>query len=96
MTMDSGRDPAGQALAVPAEPVPRLGPSGFDPSRSVDGEVLRPESCDAEVAEMMERLSKLQTWLVMQCCQRNGDPMFRAAMSLVQDVRVLIVERCFK
>jgi hypothetical protein len=57
--------------------------------------VLRPESCDAEIADMMERLSKLQTWLVMKCCEQRGDPMFRAAMSLVQDVRVLIVERCF-
>jgi hypothetical protein len=71
-------------------------PIGEHPLRAVEGEVLRPESCDAEVAAMMERLSKLQTWLVMQCCQRNGDPAFRAAMGLIQDVRVLIVERCFK
>jgi hypothetical protein len=35
MTSDTeyGRDPLGQALAVPVEPVARLGPSGFDPSR---------------------------------------------------------------
>jgi hypothetical protein len=28
-----GRAPSGQALAVPVEPVARLDPSGFDPSR---------------------------------------------------------------
>ena len=89
---DMGDSPA----LAKAEPVSRLGPLGFDPGRSVEGEILRPESCDAEVADMMERLSRLQTWLTLQCCQRSGDPEFRSAMSLVQDVRVLIVERCFK
>ena len=30
----SGRDPSGQALAVPVEPASGLAPSGFDPSRA--------------------------------------------------------------
>ena len=60
------------------------------------GEVLQPESCDEEVADMMERLSRLQTWLELQCTSRRGDRDYLAAMRLVQDVRVLIVERCFR
>jgi hypothetical protein len=32
-TANDGRAPSGQALAVPVEPVSRLDPSGFDPSR---------------------------------------------------------------
>jgi hypothetical protein len=36
-TTNDGRAPSGQALAVPVEPVSRLDPSGFDPSRYVTG-----------------------------------------------------------
>ena len=96
MTGKVGARPSEQALAVPATPAVAVdGPSGFDPSRVLEGEILRPESCDAEVADMMERLSRLQTWLVLQCTSRRGDPDYLSAMRLVQDVRVLIVERCF-
>jgi hypothetical protein len=35
MSKVSGRAPSGQALAVPVEPVSRLDPTGFDPSRVV-------------------------------------------------------------
>jgi hypothetical protein len=35
MATDSGRVPSGQALAVPVEPVTRLDPTGFDPSRAM-------------------------------------------------------------
>jgi hypothetical protein len=37
MNKEVGRVPSGQALAVPAEPVSRLGPLGFDPSRMALG-----------------------------------------------------------
>ncbi len=62
---------------------------------AANGEVLPPESCDDEIAGMMARLDKLQHWLVMQSCQRQGDRHFMSAATLVQDVRVLLVERCF-
>lgn len=35
MDKDLGRDPLGQALAVPVEPASSLAPTGFDPSRVV-------------------------------------------------------------
>lgn len=39
MATDIGRDPTGQALAVPVEPASSLAPTGFDPSRVRRGSV---------------------------------------------------------
>lgn len=69
---------------------------GVPTKATLHGEVLPDPSCDDEVADMMERLSRLQTWLTLQCTESRGDREYLAAMRLVQDVRVLLVERCFK
>jgi hypothetical protein len=57
MNKVSGRDPSGQALAVPVEPVARLDHAGFDPSRwhTVDtlprGKRVLARTCRGEIIE---------------------------------------------
>ncbi len=62
----------------------------------LEGEVIRPRGCDDEVSALMDRLDKLQSFLVLQAARNRGDRAFMSAATLVQDTRVLIVERCFK
>ncbi|WBO23908.1 hypothetical protein [Sphingomonas abietis] len=56
--------------------------------------VLPPRNCDPEVAQIMDELSKLQTWLVLQGA-RQGGQLEMSAADLIQRTRCLIVERCF-
>lgn len=62
------------------------------PSR---GQVLPPQGCDEETADMMARLDKLQTWLILKCSRANGDREFLSAHQLIQDTRAFIVERLY-
>jgi hypothetical protein len=69
-----------------------LVPAPADP-QPLQGTVLPPGGApDAEVAALMEELSKLQTLLTLQ--MRNG-PVWIAAADLVQRTRCLIVERLY-
>lgn len=72
-----------------------LAASRVDQAQGIDGEILRPRGCDDEVASIMDQLDKLQGWLVLQGAQTRGQGEYFAAARLVQNTRVLIVERCF-
>jgi hypothetical protein len=54
--------------------------------------VMPPRNCDQEVADMMDRLSTLQTWCALMASKDLGAV---TAIGIVQDVRCLIVERLF-
>jgi hypothetical protein len=63
-------------------------------SRQLQGEIMPPGGApDFEVAALMERLSKLQTWTTLLVCHQVDGA--REAMTLVQDTRCLIVERLY-
>lgn len=93
----AGRVPQAEPGSRPTDRAPAgLAAPRVDPSRVLHGDVLSPRGCDDEVAAIMDRLDRLQSWLVLQCTSQRGDPDFMSAATLVQDTRVLIVERCFK
>jgi len=53
--------------------------------------VLPPRSTDDEASALLDDLSKLQTWCIMQASRdRNA----AGAADLVQRTRVFIIERC--
>lgn len=71
----SGRDPSGQALAVPVEPASSLAASRFDPSR---GEITYDERLQYEerilAAEMeCERLKRALKPFATKCILWNGE-----------------------
>jgi len=67
-----------------------------DAPRPLQGTIMPPGGApDFEVASLMERLSRLQNWLVLQCAAQRGNPDLLWASTLVQDTRVLIVERLY-
>lgn len=55
-----------------------------------EGEIIAPRSTDDEASAILDELSRLQTWLVLN--GRVAGAM--AAADLVQRTRVLIIERC--
>lgn len=59
-------------------------------SRAVQGEVLAPRATDDEASAILDELSRLQTWCVMQAPRPGAS----AAADLVQRTRILIIERC--
>lgn len=64
------------------------------PAQRLQGEIMPPGGApDFEVAAIMEKLSKMQTWATLLACRQV--PGASDAMTLVQDVRVLIVERLY-
>lgn len=55
--------------------------------------VLPPRSTDDEASALLDELSRLQTWCIMQA---RHDPHATGAADLVQRTRVFIIERCKK
>lgn len=53
--------------------------------------VFPPRSTDDEASGILDELSRLQSWCVMQA---RHDPVGFGAADLVQRTRILIVERC--
>lgn len=65
-----------------------------DAPRQLQGEIMPPGGApDFEIAALMERLNKLQTWVTLLACRQVGGA--TEAMSVVQDTRCLIVERLY-
>jgi hypothetical protein len=56
-------------------------------------DVLAARSTDAEVSAILDELSRLQTWCIMQA---HRDPLAVSAADLVQRTRILVIERCSK
>jgi hypothetical protein len=54
-------------------------------------DILSPRSTDDEASQLLDELSRLQTWCVMQA---RHDPNASSAADLVQRTRILIIERC--
>jgi hypothetical protein len=52
---------------------------------------LPPRSTDDEASELLDQLSRLQTWCILQARHDRGAS---AAADLVQLTRVFIIERC--
>lgn len=60
-------------------------------SQEARGTVLEPRSTDDEASAILDELSRLQTWCIMQA---RREPGASAAADLVQRTRILIIERC--
>ena len=56
-------------------------------------EIMAPRCTDEEASSILDELSRLQAWCVMQMRHDRGAT---AAADLVQRTRILIIERCKK
>lgn len=56
----------------------------------VAADILEPRSTDDEASAILDELSRLQSWCVMQ----HQTPGAMQAADLVQRTRILIIERC--
>lgn len=54
-------------------------------------DITPPRSTDDEASALLDELSRLQTWCIMQARHDAGAT---AAADLVQRTRILIIERC--
>lgn len=59
------------------------------PNEMIEQQVFPPRSVDAEAAAILDELSKLQSWCILQPTRGNI-----ASADLVQRTRILIIERC--